>query len=190
LRQIEEYGFIVSVNFEEQPELCNCFSDFSPRAIIDRLSILTHSAIRPGRTLLFPDEVQECPRSIMSLRYFYEKQPELHIIGAGPLIEFALRSKDFRMPVGRVQSVFMFPLSFDEFLTALGEEKLLDYTHTVDPDTGLEQIFQDRLEYLLRQYLLVGGMPQAVNIACKWKVTRPYRTGTFGREAIRYSYGT
>jgi len=158
-----EFDNVVSVNFEEHPELGNCFSDFDPRAIIDRLSILTQSAIEPERTLLFLDEIQECPRAIMALRYFHEKLPELHVIGAGSLIEFALRSKDFRMPVGRLQSVFMFPLSFEEFLLALGEERLRDYTRAVNLQTGMEPVFHDRLERLLRQYLLVGGMPRAVN---------------------------
>lgn len=158
-----EFDNVVSANFEEHPELGNCFSDFYPGAIIDRLSILTQSAIRPGRTLLFLDEIQECPRAIMSLRYFYEKLPELHVIGAGSLIEFALRSEDFRMPVGRVQSVFMFPLSFEEFLSAIGEERLRDYTRAVTLQAGMDPVFHDRLEHLLRQYLLVGGMPMAVH---------------------------
>ena len=100
----------VSVNFEEQPELSRCFSDFDPKGIIDRLSILTRMTISPGRTLLFLDEIQECPKAITSLRYFLEKMPELHLIGAGSLIEFALRAEDFRMPVGRVQSVYMYPM--------------------------------------------------------------------------------
>lgn len=157
-----EFENIVSVNFEEHPELRRCFSDYDTKAIVDRLSILTGTAIRPGRTLLFLDEIQECPEAITSLRYFYENLPELHVIGAGSLIEFALRSKDFRMPVGRVQSVFMYPLSFDEFLLAMGEERLRDYVHSVNPQIGLEPVFQERLEFLLRQYLLVGGMPLAV----------------------------
>lgn len=153
----------VSVNFEEQPELSRCFSDFDPRGIIDRLSILTRMSISPGRTLLFLDEIQECPKAITSLRYFFEKMPELHVIGAGSLIEFALRAEDFRMPVGRVQSVYMYPMSFEEFLIAVGEERLLDYIQTVDLQTGMEQVFATRLEQLLRQYLLVGGMPGVVN---------------------------
>jgi uncharacterized protein len=158
-----EFDNVVSANFEERPDLGNCFSDFNPRAIIDRLSILTQSVIEPGRTLLFLDEIQECPKAIMSLRYFYENLPELHVIGAGSLIEFALRSKDFRVPVGRLQSVFMFPLSFEEFLLAMGEERLLDYTRAVNLQAGMAPVFHDRLEHLLRQYLLVGGMPIAVN---------------------------
>jgi predicted AAA+ superfamily ATPase len=154
---------MVSVNFEEQPELADCFSEYDTKTIIDRLSIFTKSSIVPGQTLLFLDEIQECPRAITSLRYFYEKMPELHVIGAGSLIEFALRSKDFKMPVGRIQSVFMFPLSFEEFLKALGEEKLCEHLNTVNPEKKLEKIFKDRLENLIRTYLLIGGMPASVN---------------------------
>ncbi len=73
----------VSVNFEEQPELSRYFSDFDPKRIIDRLSILKRMTISPGRTLLFLDKIQECPKAITSLRYFLEKMPELHVIGAG-----------------------------------------------------------------------------------------------------------
>jgi len=128
---------IVSVNFEEKPELSRCFSDFDPKGIIDRLSILTRMTISPGRTLLFLDEIQECPKAITSLRYFFEKLPELHVIGAGSLIELALHAEEFRMPVGRVQSVYMFPMSFGEFLIAVGEEKLLNHIHTVDLKAGI-----------------------------------------------------
>lgn len=130
---------LVSVNFEEHPELADCFSEYDPRAIIDRLSIFTKSVIWPGRTLLFLDEIQECPRAITSLRYFYEKMPELHVIGAGSLIEFALHSKDFRVPVGRIASLFMFPLSFEEFLNALGEEQLSEYLNAVDPEKKIRK---------------------------------------------------
>ena len=153
---------IVSVNFEEQPEMSRCFSDLDPKGIIDRLSILKRMTISPGRTLLFLDEIQECPEAITSLRYFLEKMPELHVIGAGSLIDFALHAEEFRMPVGRVQSVYMYPMSFAEFLIAIGEERLLNHIHTVDLQTGMEQVFAARLEKLFRQYLLVGGMPRVV----------------------------
>jgi predicted AAA+ superfamily ATPase len=153
----------VIVNFEERPELSRCFSDFDPKGIIDRLSILTHEPIRPGKTLLFLDEIQECPKAITALRYFYEKLPDLHVIGAGSLIEFVLRAEDFRMPVGRVQSMYMYPMSFGEFLMAVGEERLLNHIRKVDLKTGIASVFVTRLEQLFRQYLLVGGMPGVVN---------------------------
>jgi len=154
---------IVIVNFEERPELSRCFSDFDPKGIIDSLSILTRKSIFPGQTLLFLDEIQECPKAITALRYFYEKLPELHVIGAGSLIEFALRAEDFRMPVGRVQSVYMYPMSFEEFLAAVGEERLLNHIRTVDLKAGLAPVIASRLEEVFRQYLLVGGMPRVVD---------------------------
>jgi hypothetical protein len=153
---------IVSVNFEEQPEMSRCFSDLNPKNIIDRLSILKRMTISPGRTLLFLDEIQECPQAITSLRYFLEKMPELHVIGAGSLIEFALHAEEFRMPVGRVQSVYMYPMSFAEFLIAVAEDRLLNHIQKIDLQKGMEQVFAGRLENLFRQYLLVGGMPRVV----------------------------
>ena len=158
-----EFENIVTVNFEEQPELNRCFSDFDPKAIIDRLSILTREPIRPGQTLLFLDEIQECPKAITALRYFDEKLPELHVIGAGSLIEFVLRAEDFRMPVGRIQSMYMYPMSFGEFLMAVGEEGLLNHIRSIDLKTGMAPVFATRLEQLFRQYLLVGGMPRVVD---------------------------
>ena len=158
-----EFENIVTVNFEEQPELNRCFSDFDPKAIIDRLSILTREPIRPGQTLLFLDEIQECPKAITALRYFDEKLPELHVIGAGSLIEFVLRAEDFRMPVGRIQNMYMYPMSFGEFLMAVGEEGLLNHIRSIDLKTGMAPVFATRLEQLFRQYLLVGGMPRVVD---------------------------
>jgi len=158
-----EFENIVTVNFEEQPELNRCFSDFDPKAIIDRLSILTREPIRSGQTLLFLDEIQECPKAITALRYFDEKLPELHVIGAGSLIEFVLRAEDFRMPVGRIQNMYMYPMSFGEFLMAVGEEGLLNHIRSIDLKTGMAPVFATRLEQLFRQYLLVGGMPRVVD---------------------------
>lgn len=154
---------VVTVNFEERPELSRCFSDFDPKGIIDRLSILTRDFIRPGQTLLFLDEIQECPKAITALRYFDEKLPELHVIGAGSLIEFVLHAEDFRMPVGRVQSMYMYPMSFGEFLLAVGEEGLTNHIRTIDLKTSMAPVFATRLEQLFRQYLLIGGMPRVVN---------------------------
>lgn len=153
---------IVAVNFEERPEMCHCFSDFDPRGIIDRLSILTRMPIHPGQTLLFLDEIQECPRAISALRYFDENMPELHVISAGSLVEFALHAENFRMPVGRIQSVYMVPMSFEEFLLAVDEQRLLDHIRSVDLKTGLGPVFSSRLEHLFRQFLLIGGMPRIV----------------------------
>ena len=112
----------VEINFELAPELKTAFVSLNPSEIIEKISVFTGENILSKKTLLFLDEVQECPKAIMALRYFYELNPELHVIAAGSLVEFVIESESFRMPVGRVEFLYMFPLSFGEFLEALGEK--------------------------------------------------------------------
>ncbi len=157
------FNHTVAVNFEERPEFSECFTSMDIREIVEKMAILTGSEIIPGQTLLFLDEIQECPRAILSLRYFYEKMPELHVIAAGSLVEFAFKSPKFRMPVGRVSSLFMEPMSFFEFLDALSYEKLRRYLEKADIQTGIEPVFHEKLEKILRKYLIVGGMPGVVS---------------------------
>ena len=157
-----EFNDHLVVNFEERPEVANCFETFNVNEIIDKLSILFSHDVIPGQTLLFLDEIQECPKAITALRYFFEKMPELHVIGAGSLLEFIFNSEDFRMPVGRVSSLFMEPLSFYEFLSAINKEKLVHYFSTVAPESGVDLLFHREAEKLLRRYLVVGGMPAVV----------------------------
>ena len=153
----------VVLNFEERPELCKCFESFDVKEITDRVSILTNAVITPGETLLFIDEIQECPSAIIALRYFFEKMPELHVIGAGSLLECAIKSSKFRMPVGRVTSVYMEPLNFSEFLDATGHSKLDAYLNDVTLKKGIDRLYQEQLEQLLRKYLITGGMPAVVS---------------------------
>ncbi|MBF0388236.1 MAG: ATP-binding protein [Candidatus Omnitrophica bacterium] len=164
---VEEFGKkafnnVVVVNFEFQPELKQCFSTLDPVEIINKLRLLTGEAIEPEQTLLFLDEIQECPDAIMALRYFKEKHDRLAVIGAGSLMEFALNSPDFRMPVGRVQFVYLEPLSFGEFLTASGNEPLRSYLREVHLDSVFDETVHNKLLDLLREYLIVGGMPAVV----------------------------
>ena len=118
-----KFNNLVEVNFEQKPQYKTCFETLEPKKIIETLSILSKSDITPGKTLLFLDEIQECPTAISALRYFYEQMPELHVIGAGSLLEFVISQEDFRMPVGRIQYLYMKPLSFLEFLDAVGESR-------------------------------------------------------------------
>jgi hypothetical protein len=96
------------------------------------------------------------------MRYFYERFPELHVIGAGSLLDFTLRTDDFRMPVGRVQYQYLRPLSFVEFLLALGEHTMVEALHAFSLEHGLAQAVHEKLLRLLRDYLLIGGMPAVV----------------------------
>ncbi len=164
VRQFAKHNFaeILEINFEQQAEYRSCFETLYPQEIINRIYTLSHKHIEPGKTLLFLDEIQECPNAILALRYFYEQMPELHVIAAGSLLEFTLRKENFRMPVGRVQSLYMYPLSFKEFLHAMAETALIDIIENASLERNIDNVFHDRLITLLRQYLVLGGMPEVI----------------------------
>ncbi len=153
---------VVSINFELQREYLACFENLDPHHIITSITAISRSHITPGKTLLFLDEIQECPQAIMSLRYFKEKMPELHVIAAGSLLEFALKEEGFRMPVGRVQSLYLKPLSFYEYLTAQNYDALNDYLSKVTLKEKFDLAIHNKLEKLLREYFVIGGMPAVV----------------------------
>lgn len=158
----KKFSSFVEINFEKQPKYKTLFEDdLDVRRIVPQLSAICGVSIRPGKTLLFLDEIQECPRAIMALRFFKEDMPELHVIAAGSLLEFALKELP-TFGVGRIHSMFMYPMTFDEFLTANGQQLLLEARNQSSPDHPLPQPLHDKLVELLRTYLLVGGMPEAV----------------------------
>ncbi|MBM3198167.1 MAG: hypothetical protein FJZ58_02785, partial [Chlamydiae bacterium] len=112
-----QFPSFVEVNFERLKDACSIFEkDLDPERIILSLSLLLKTTITPGKTLLFLDEIQEAPRAILSLRYFYEEMPGLHVIAAGSLLEFAIEKVG--VPVGRISMLHMYPLSFLEYLVA------------------------------------------------------------------------
>ena len=164
---VEEFGKkafknIVIVNFEFRPELKQCFTTLDPVEIINKLQLLMGENIEAEKTLLFLDEIQECPNAIMALRYFKEKHDRLAVIGAGSLMEFALNSSDFKMPVGRIQFIYLEPLSFGEFLTASGNELLRSHLRGIRLNSVFDDAVHQKLMDLLRIYLIVGGMPAVV----------------------------
>jgi predicted AAA+ superfamily ATPase len=154
---------IISVNFEEYPEYKSCFTTLHPKQIIATLELVIGRVIQPGNSLLFLDEIQECPEAITALRYFKEQMPNLHIIGAGSLLEFVLNDDQFRMPVGRVQFMYLRPLSFGEYLDASGNAKLRAYLNSVHVTDIIEEAVHKRLLTLLREYFALGGMPAVVS---------------------------
>ncbi len=147
------------MDFERRPQLRRVFDlDLDPLRIVGELELLLGSRIVAGEDLLVLDEIQACPRAIMALRYFYEELPQLHVAAAGSLMEFALQ--DMAFPVGRVQSITVRPLSFAEFLFAIGETtsaQLLAGEPQPLPSTVHEKLLD-----CLARYMLVGGMPAAV----------------------------
>jgi len=153
-----EFDNFVEINFEESPELTTFFDgNIDPEVIITNLQNYLNVKIENGRTLLFFDEIQACPRALLSLRYFFEKRPELHILAAGSLIDFEIESVSF--PVGRIDFYYLYPLNFIEFLYALGKEKLV---MTSVQRTEYPQAIHNQLLSLLRDYTIIGGMPQVV----------------------------
>jgi len=159
----EHFEKSVTINFDLDPQLANCFAgSLEPKEIISSLSIITGQEIVPGKTLLFLDEIQQCPRAIMALRYFYEKLSSLHVIGAGSLLEFALSAEDFRMPVGRIQYAFLYPLTFSEFCNATGQEQALKMINEQQPGCPYPEAIHNHLIKQLHIYMITGGMPGVI----------------------------
>jgi len=153
-------GEVHIINFEKHPDWKFIFDkNFEINRIIFELEILINKRITQGKDLLFFDEIQECPKAILSLRYFYEQLPGLHVIGAGSLLEFALQNISF--PVGRVQLLNMGPLNFYEFLLATGKGILAEtiLKEPIELSKSIHNLLLDEL----KKYFFVGGMPECVN---------------------------
>lgn len=158
----QDFETFLEINFEEEKSVREFFSgSLNPEGIIQKLSAYYATPITPGKTLLFLDEIQSCPEAISSLRFFHEKMPELHVIAAGSLLEFTL-SELPSFGVGRISSLFMFPMTFTEFMYATKDQALCDAALTANFDTPLEEPLHQRLIERLRQYLLIGGLPEVV----------------------------
>lgn len=129
--------------------------------IVQKIAIYINVPIEEGKTLLFLDEIQECPEAIMALRFFKEDYPGLHVIAAGSLLEFTLQELP-TFGVGRIHTLFMYPMTFDEFLNANNENGLISMKRQADSQHPLDAAFHEKLIEYFRIYLLVGGMPEAV----------------------------
>ncbi|HOZ70828.1 MAG TPA: ATP-binding protein [Chitinophagaceae bacterium] len=155
-----EYKDVVYVNCEADPAVRNMFTgDFDTTRIIRGLQIIAGKPIEPNHTLIIIDEIQEAPGALTSLKYFQENAPEYHVIAAGSLLGITLnRSGSF--PVGKVEFLDLFPLSFVEFLDAIHETQLADLLR--NPDWSLVASFSIKFTDRLRQYYYTGGMPEVV----------------------------
>ncbi len=159
----KQFDFFVEINFEENATFKKIFENgLNPTEICEQLSVATNTPIIGGKTLLFFDEIQSCIPAISSLRYFYEKMPELHLISAGSLLEFALAEIP-SFGVGRVRSMYLYPFSFEEFLLANKENSLLETLKKATPEKGFPEIFHEKLKKYLKKFLVIGGMPEAVS---------------------------
>ncbi len=172
VRQLaKSFRFFAEINFEKDERLKRIFDgELSPKRICNELSAITSIPVVPGETLVFLDEIQGCEGAINSLRFFYEDYPELHIVAAGSLLEFAL--KDLAsFGVGRIRSLYMYPFSFDEFLNALGFTSLLGAKKNATTSKPLSEALHLKLVEQIRYFQLIGGMPAAVKL---WKESNEY----------------
>lgn len=153
---------LLAVDFEKTPENSTLFASNDPKKIIELLSTKFAIKIVRGQTLLFLDEVQKTPEVLVSLRYFYEEMPELAIICAGSLLDLALNEINFSIPVGRISYMYMGPMSFQEFLIALGHEQYVNYLDNYNIDTEIPLVIHNQLLDLLKIYCVIGGLPESI----------------------------
>ncbi len=152
---------LIKIDFEFDPSMQSIFATRDPQTITNEISLYYDIDIIPGQTLLFLDEIQACPEAIAALRYFYEKMPSLHVIAAGSLLDFALRDFRYSMPVGRIEFLYIFPLSFDEFLLS-ENPRLHDFINNWHYGIEISDAIHQKLAGLLRDFFFTGGMPEAV----------------------------
>lgn len=158
----ESFPYFIEINLEENNALHALFNENnSVESICAKLEIVFNIPIIEGETLLFLDEIQSCPNAITALRYFYEQKPYLHLIAAGSLLEFALETLP-SFGVGRIRTLFIYPFSFDEFLLAMQEERLLELKKKATSESPLDLIFHQKLTDYFKQFLIIGGMPEVI----------------------------
>lgn len=167
----ESFKYYVEINLEKQSNYIDLFKkDLDVTRIVPQMAAMCGTPIVPNETLLFIDEIQESQEAIMALRYFKEDMPNLHVIAAGSLLEFVLDEIP-TFGVGRIHSVYMFPMTFDEFLLANGEQLLLDARGQANIDAPLPAPLHEKMIGLMRTFMLVGGMPESV---VKWVQTHDF----------------
>lgn len=167
----ESFKYYVEINLEKQSNYIDLFKkDLDVTRIVPQMAAMCGTPIVPNETLLFIDEIQESQEAIMALRYFKEDMPNLHVIAAGSLLEFVLDEIP-TFGVGRIHSMYMFPMTFDEFLLANGEQLLLDARGQANIDAPLPTPLHEKLIGLMRTFMLVGGMPESV---VKWVQTHDF----------------
>lgn len=179
-----EFESFVEVNFEDVEEMKTLFeADFDIERILIAIQSATGKKVVARKTLLFFDEIQHARRGLLALKYFKEKAPQYHVVAAGSLLG-VIDHKDDSFPVGKVSFLNVYPLSYEEFLSALGKDKLVDMLHS--QDWVAINAFGGKYMELLRQYYYVGGMPEAVKTFVEEK---DYRSVRNVQLALLKSYG-
>ncbi len=165
----EAFESVVYINLEKNELAASIFEyDYDVHRIVNELSGFSEDGkIIPGKSLLIIDEIQACPRAITALKYFCEDMRELHVMCAGSLLGVALKHENISFPVGKINRLQMYPMSFKEYLIACDEENIVKILNDYAKDRPLADSLMGRMEKLLKNYLLVGGMPEAVASWCE-----------------------
>lgn len=175
------YNNFTYFNFDEEDELKSIFeTNKNPHRIIELLSMICGEKIEPAKTLIIFDEIQECPEALNALKYFKEKANEYHVIAAGSLLG-TLLAQPKSYPVGMVNLLDIYPMTFDEFLEAT-DPGLYTYYTDIHKDQQIEEIFHNRLLETYNYYLIIGGMPECVSSWIKYK--DPVKISQIQRELI------
>lgn len=162
----KHFANTVYINLETNPAVASYFADdISPERLIRFLETTVNQEIIPGKTLIIFDEIQSCERALTSLKYFCESAPEYHVAAAGSLLGVVINREHYSFPVGKVESMTLFPLDFEEFLWAMGEERLAQEIRRcfslLEP---MAEVLHQKAIELYRYYLIVGGMPACVEL--------------------------
>ncbi|MCR5608746.1 MAG: ATP-binding protein [Lachnospiraceae bacterium] len=166
LKEFGQQNFenVCYINFESNEKYAEIFEyDYDVERIIKEIEFIENIKINCGKTLIIFDEIQEVPRAITALKYFCENKKELHVACAGSLLGVILKQKNISFPVGKVNRLQMYPMSFREFLIASGEEKYIELFKEWPVEREIPQIYTKPLERLLKEYYIVGGMPEVVS---------------------------
>lgn len=202
VRQLAETAALelLEVNFERNPTYRQAFAVKDPEQILTALRLLTGKNAKAGDLLVFLDEIQAAPEALAALRYLHEEMPQLRVIAAGSLLEFTLADAQFSMPVGRIEYMHLGPVRFEDFLRAMREPALADLLESSQPEDlasgAIVPPLHEKYSELLRQYLIVGGLPEAV---ATYAANRDFSTvgrvhqsivATYRDDFSKYSHGT
>lgn len=158
----ETFKYFIEANFEETPHLFTFFKEsLNPHEINEKLAFYFNIPIKPGETLLFFDEIQACPEALRALRFYYERLPELHVAAAGSLLEFAL-SEIPSFGVGRIESLYMYTMTFEEFLNASGNDLINKAIASASFDKPIDPVIHEKILDRLKIFMVIGGMPKVV----------------------------
>ena len=181
----QNYPDVAVFNFEENPSLCSIFEqDLDVKRILLELGVTRGKAIQPEKTLMILDEIQACDKALTSLKYFQENAPEYHIACAGSLLGIALHENQ-SFPVGKVDFLTLYPMSFEEFLIAMDQRMLTGYLASLELGQNISEPIANQLTGYLRQYFMIGGMPEVVRT---WKETQDLREVETVQQSIISSY--